>query len=349
MLPSWLTLRIYDWTGRLAIKAGAKLPIRRVGDSTVSQADPHGVAMRSRRGTCHCPLLWFLLAALTLTGCKPATPGSLPASFDPPGIDGLAGIDLAGTSYDDRCAVIEGVVAPAGQGSWPGRTNDHEVHCFTLSAWRHVGRPVVEKELTILRPVPRGADYSSDFPKGSVHRMSVLLSTDQTRAIFEKALPLDSPSQELLAFARKSQEPVVVATRRFGELVLDRNTGTFQGEAEWGSATVSISLPDTKEEPIEESLKTVESLFSQQADWKERIEGHAVKTLLVLKNESWLDEGEKPVTAERFRARMTLEAIHILPDGDFEFWYDDGNLFRGHAIMVSGNVSGELSDAGIHG
>jgi hypothetical protein len=28
-----------------------------------------------------------------------------------------------------------------------------------------------------------------------------------------------------------------------------------------------------------------------------------------------------------------LEAIQVLRDGEFEFWYDDGDLFWGHSII----------------
>ena len=36
---------------------------------------------------------------------------------------------------------------------------------------------------------------------------------------------------------------------------------------------------------------------------------------------------------------MTLESIAVYPDGKLEFWFDDGDLFFGHWMSVSGNLS----------
>ena len=71
--------------------------------------------------------------------------------------------------------------------------------------------------------------------------------------------------------------------------------------------------------------------------------------LLELKNDAWLDEDESEVSAEEFIARMELSSVSIHADGGFEFWFDDGDLFWGHSIMVSGNIQDGLDDAGIHG
>ena len=45
---------------------------------------------------------------------------------------------------------------------------------------------------------------------------------------------------------------------------------------------------------------------------------------------------------------MKLQSIVFYPDGDFNFWYDDGDLFWGHSIAISGNLEG-LKDADIPG
>lgn len=298
---------------------------------------------------CRSHIRLLLLAAISLTGCKPANDNSLPSSFSPPGIGSLADIDTAKVPYEDECVVIQGVVSPDSQSGWPREDDAYKVHFFSLIAWRRIGEPLVRQDLKILRAVPADADFWDDFPEYSIHRMSVLLSTDGRRAVFQKALPLDSPDEELLAVVEELRKPVVVSTKRFGDLVLDRSIGWFEGQAEWGGKTVSLSFPGAEEESLDDAIKTAESLFSNEANWRERIESYAVKELLDLKNDTWLQEGESKLSAEQFISRMTLNSISILPDGGFEFWYDDGDLFWGHSIMVSGNVKGDLTDAGIHG
>ena len=74
-----------------------------------------------------------------------------------------------------------------------------------------------------------------------------------------------------------------------------------------------------------------------------------MKELLPLKNETWLEEGESPFSAEKFKSRMMLQSISIYPNGDIEFWHDDGDLFWGHSIQISGSLDEGLSEADIPG
>jgi len=46
---------------------------------------------------------------------------------------------------------------------------------------------------------------------------------------------------------------------------------------------------------------------------------------------------------------VSLSSITVHPQGTFEFWYDDGDLFWGHSIMISGSIEKGLREAGIHG
>lgn len=55
------------------------------------------------------------------------------------------------------------------------------------------------------------------------------------------------------------------------------------------------------------------------------------------------------MTAEQFKARMKLEGITPHPDGPFDFWHDDGDLFWGHSIQISGNLSEGPTHADIPG
>ncbi len=85
------------------------------------------------------------------------------------------------------------------------------------------------------------------------------------------------------------------------------------------------NFPVDDDHADKEALKTAETLcLTKQV--KERIEQYAVK-LLELKNGTWLGDDESEFTAEQFIATMTLTSISVDSDGEFEFWYDDGDLF----------------------
>jgi hypothetical protein len=90
-------------------------------------------------------------------------------------------------------------------------------------------------------------------------------------------------------------------------------------------------------------------LWDSRESWSDRIANYATTKLLGLKNKTWLGEDETELSAEQFRSKMKLESISMEPNGDFEFWFDDGDLFWGHAIRVSGNLSDGPTDAEIAG
>lgn len=268
--------------------------------------------------------------------------------FKPPGIDRLREIDQADCEYEDECIEIQGVVSPEGQGGWPA-SKDYQVHCFSFSAWRPVGKVLVEQKLTILRPVPRGDIPFSNFPRHSVHRIKVLLSNDRTRALFAAEEKLDEPDAELSAVAEKLQKPVIVSTSRFGDLILNRRIGWFEGSAEWNGTHVEIHLHTDEHGEIVNALKFAESLWDSQSGWTRKVDDYAVQELLALKNDSWLDEREKPLKPDEFKSRMKLESITVGNDGEFDFWHNDGELFWGHMIQVSGSLERGLSHADIPG
>lgn len=275
----------------------------------------------------------------------------MPSAFHPPRIETLTAIDTADASYGKESIVIQGVVSPGSQGGWSGKNEGYFVHRFSFAAWRKPSEPVQNQELTILRAVPSNADYEEDFPEYTVQKIRVFLSADQTRAVFESALPMDGSDEELLAIAEEIQKPVIISTKQFGNLTLDRSIDWFEGNAKWNEKSIEItfSVEPGEQTLPHEALQTAERLWSDQAKWNKKIEDYVVQELLELKNGTWLDEGEKEVTRQQFLDRMTLTSISIDPDGEFEFWYDDGDLFWGHSISVRGNLKVGLVDAGIQG
>src|ERR1700677_2889260 len=134
--------------------------------------------------------------------------------FKPPIGKDLVKVERAEVEYGDDFVEIEGVIVP-GADSWPGfimekgqfvARADYDVLCLVMGAWRFFGKPLIERKLTLLLPIPvipegepRGVDLFIDYPIYSIRRFRVLLSTDQTRAVIEKTLPAGTPDSALLA------------------------------------------------------------------------------------------------------------------------------------------------------
>jgi hypothetical protein len=110
----------------------------------------------------------------------------------------------------------------------------------------------------------------------------------------------------------------------FGELTQDPNYG------EW---TVDLEQIRYIFESLE-ALPHGQRLIRDLASW----ETYAAQEMLQGKNSSWPDEdgdeNELMITAEAFAERMTLNSVTVQNDGSLSFWFDDGDLFYGHAILV---------------
>ena len=274
---------------------------------------------------------------------------SLPISFAPPGINTLTDIDIANDSYGNESVVIQGVISGGSQGGWGGENDEYEVHCFDFVAWRREDGPVVDQELTILRAVPPEFDYWDDFPEYSVQKISVLLSSDESRAVFEKAIASNGQDEELSNISDNLQNPVSIETKRFGTLNLDRRMGQFVGETKWNKKSIRIAFDSENEKINSSALSTAETIWGSRAEWNKRIEAIAVSKLLELKNSTWLKDGESEFSAKQFVAAMSLTSVSIDSEGGFTFWYDDGELFWGHLIKVQGNQEEGPTDASIQG
>ncbi|SMP60253.1 hypothetical protein SAMN06265222_106339 [Neorhodopirellula lusitana] len=258
----------------------------------------------------------------------------------------LSSVDVSDCEYPSELVQVEGVVSQSGQGGWRGNEN-YTVHSLSFDAWRVVGEPLRRNPLLLLRPVPIDAEYFGDFPAGTLHKFEVLLSVEQTRAVVSEVVQENIEDNELGEIARELQQPVIVRTERFGDLTLNRQLDWFEGHVDWDDDEVEISFQPEEGLDITNLLETAEVLFRDAAEWQKKIEAFAVAEKLELAND-WQEDGNEMDACE-FLRRMTLESISILPEGKFEFWHDDGDIFFGHSIQISGSLREGLTDSDIPG
>ena len=68
-----------------------------------------------------------------------------------------------------------------------------------------------------------------------------------------------------------------------------------------------------------------------------------------VKNESWLEDSERPLDADAFKACLEVESATMFGDGDCELYLRDGNLFGGHAVLLRRDPQRAYYDADIFG
>lgn len=156
-------------------------------------------------------------------------------------------------------------------------------------------------------------------------------------------------NNRLNEFLSEYVKPVIYKSSTFGDLVLDRRFGCFEVEATWCGESITLTLEFDDDSSIEEVEKLATKFWSEQKAWSSRVNDFAIEELLPLKNSTWLDESESSVSEEKFLQRMELTSISLHSDGSFEFWHDDGDLFFGHSIHISGTLEDGPQNADIPG
>lgn len=112
---------------------------------------------------------------------------------------------------------------------------------------------------------------------------------------------------------------------------------------------VGLSLEENESGDIAPALDRAKALVFEFAGREAAARAYAASQLLPLKNESWLGDGDRPVTEGQFRARMVLDGIHVHGDRSVTWYFRDGDLFAGHWIVVSMDAASEFTDAEIAG
>lgn len=249
--------------------------------------------------------------------------------------------ELAEASIAD----VVGVVDASGAAGVKSRGDQLWTLTFEFAAWRVDRGPVRTDALRLRRAV---TDSELDAYRNTIEPYAVLHARarlvegsagEGAQALLVEIVGPAASDAELNAYAQQLQHPVTFNDTVCGTFTLDRTVNWFTSESVWNGRAVklSLSLDAAAGEPAG-ALKTAHGLFRDQAEWDRRIRTFAVADLLPVKNESWLETDESELSEDQFLRLMTIEAITTYPDGKFEFWYQDGDLFWGHAIKVNGNL-----------
>jgi hypothetical protein len=262
------------------------------------------------------------------------------------------------TSSHDRSGSPEDIIGLVGvegvAGTW-SQGNTFWTIVFFLPAWKPVEGTIQRTALRVERKATKQEmeSFRESLRAYDIVRLRVWLLEESvlgTRtADCMELLEVGATDAELQEEAKKLQEPVTFEDSQFGVFTLDRRVNWFNAETTWLSMNVQLALPVDEDGTVQLPLAHARTLWHSQEVWTRRIQDFAASRLLAVKNESWLGEGEKAVTADKFKARMTLQSVTVNADGSFEFWHDDGGLFCGHNILVSGSIAEGPCDADIPG
>lgn len=133
----------------------------------------------------------------------------------------------------------------------------------------------------------------------------------------------------------------------FDVLTFDIDRGNYEGKVEiqkgyFIDVTISVESSD-KDLVFEVAENTFETIKVSEELYKEKI----AEDLLQLHNEVW-NEG-RMTNKDEFKKRIKMQGMLIFCEGNAELYYDDGDFFWGHTIVVDIDENGLYQDAQIFG
>lgn len=149
-------------------------------------------------------------------------------------------------------------------------------------------------------------------------------------------------------------DPITFDDPVLGTFRYDRRLSWFVLEREWNGVSTQLTLqgetwhkhdPDIGQARL--LAQDARRFWDDEAGLLKQCEDKAVEELLELANE-WQEE-HGPVSEEQFRTRISPQSLGLYEGLDFEIWFEDGDLFWGHGILVSGNFETGFRSAEMHG
>ena len=173
----------------------------------------------------------------------------------------------------------------------------------------------------------------------SVFQIMVRPSEDGKQFLMTE-LPQPEIDPEMKAILEEQKKPVSIWVPELGTFTLNRLVNWFEAEVEWLGQPARLDID--REEDWDACVEQAKALMAGQKGCDEKVRAFAAQELLDQANDWARDaaEGEEPeeITREQFMERMELDAIQISADGRFEFWFNDGEMFWGHSIHVTGSL-----------
>ncbi len=231
-----------------------------------------------------------------------------------------------------------------------GKTGGEELWTASigLTAWMEEDSPDIHRGEFVLSTI--GDDQLLEILRRRTPRDFIVKFRGRVSEDGRRLLLLDLPEPgfdpDLKAILEEQKKPVTIEEEGLGVFTLNRQVNWFEAGVDW--LGTEISLVFDREEDRAGCAANARALLASAADWDRRVREYAAGELLDSAND-WAEDGEEPITREQFMERMEPESVEIRADGSFEFWFADGEMFYGHSIHVSGDLTGGPDAAQMEG
>ena len=219
-----------------------------------------------------------------------------------------------------------------------------------VTAWKPVGSEEINKGKYAL--VAKADDKYLDKLREQVKQDSIIslkVKQKENSFLFIEVIETKSAEKELEEILAEQIKPIIYKDEVLGEFTFDRQIDQFTKIIKWLGGEVNLNVDNCEEEELADLFAAANEIIKEKEAWDKKIKEFAASELLDLKNDNWLEEDETEITATQFVEKIKIDSISISPENEFGFYLNDGDIFWGHTIIVSGNLDEGLLDAEIAG
>ena len=195
----------------------------------------------------------------------------------------------------------------------------------------------------------KGDDGELKRLRGLLHKTSVVKvsgtkdgNSIELHEVLETGIKTDAEANALI---EEFMKPVIFNDDLLGEFVMDKRYGSFDGHVKLDDRKISISLDDR------DDIATARVVCADLPKLVKDAAAFAADELTELANE-WAEEDDEEhdeITEAAFAKRIRLQTISVSEEGNYILWFDDDDLFWGHAVCVYGNTESGFTDATMEG
>lgn len=178
-------------------------------------------------------------------------------------------------------------------------------------------------------------------------------ASSRNEFLIVEVLEEDAPCPALDEVLAEYRRPVVVTDEVLGELALDKDYDTFEGEILWRGEQICLSLEvdAANEGTWADARRAMKVMLAEEDRWDRDMRASAARELTELACE-WresADEEVPEITEESFARRIELRSIAMDADGSFSAYFDDDDMFFGHCVVVYGTLEGGVVKVNMEG
>ena len=178
-------------------------------------------------------------------------------------------------------------------------------------------------------------------------------ASSQNRLLVVEVLEENPPCPALDEVLAEYRKPVVLNDEELGELTLDKDLDTFEGEILWRGEQICLSLEvdAADEDTWADAVRAMKVMLVEQERWDRDMRASAARELTELACE-WresADEEVPEITEESFARRIELRSIAMDADGSFSAYFDDDDMFFGHCVTAYGTLADGVTAANMEG